>query len=200
MKTPLQSAGRALFAALVFLCAMSASPRAAEEGSPEAYMDPSPENARKRVALATIGLDIPVIGSPGIQPVLGAYLDLPRSLQVGLKIRSDIGTAREAYDYYPQVALHLRQVWLSDQDTSTVGNTEYFTLALGGYAAYDFQGARAGIKPFAAIVVGKYWMPFRNQPFGLDFCLELTRYFDGHPPYKERNHFFSAGINLFRVL
>jgi hypothetical protein len=188
----------------IFACSLLSAfsvPRAAEEGSPEAYLESQrPDGARKRVFLGAVGLEFPVVGSQGIQPALSAFWDLPRSLLVGLKVRTDFGMAETGYDYIPQAAVHLRQLWLSDQDTATVRSSEYFSLGLGGYAAYDFRGERSGAKPFAAIILGKYWMPYENQPFGFDFGLEITRYFDGHPPFKERNHFLSVGVNLFRVL
>lgn len=188
---------RRLPAAAVLLAVALA---AAAEGDAQAYLDPSPENSRPRVLLLSGGLEFPISGSQGVQPQLAAYLDLPRNLQAGLKARVDVRSAMEAYDYIPQTGIHLRQLWLSDQDSSTVSNSEYISLAVGAYPAYDFQGEQSGLKPFAAVILGKYWMPFANQPFGLDFCLEITRFFDGHPPSKPRNHFLSAGVNLFRVI
>ena len=158
-----------------------AGPEAAGEGDPESYLEPSPEARRGRAALVAGGLDFPVVGSQGVQPHLAGYLDLPRALQLGLKARVDLSRARNGYDYIPQVALHLRQLWLSDQDSSTVRNSEYFSVIVGGYYAYDFLGNRAGPRPFVAFSLGKNWMPFNNQPFGLDFCLEIDRYFDGVP-------------------
>ena len=186
----------ALVAAFLSLAAANAL---AGEGDPDAYLDPSPEARRKRAALVGGGLDFPVVGSQGVQPHLAGYLDLPRALQIGLKARVDPVKARTGYDYLPQVGLHLRQLWLSDQDSSTVRNSEYFTVIIGGYYAYDFLGNRAGPRPFLALALGKHWMPFNNQPFGLDFCLEMDRYFDGVPQRKPRTIFLTAGVSLFRA-
>lgn len=194
---PVAAMKAALLAALLSIAAV---PAAAAEGDPESYLDPSPESRRKRVALVGGGLEFPVVGSQGDQPHLACYLDLPRALQLGLKARFDPGMAEEDYDYLPQVGLHIRQLWLNDQDSSTVRNSEYITLVIGTYFAYDFLGEPSGAKPFLAFALGKYWMPFNNRPFGLDFCLEITRYFDGHPPHKPRNHFLTVGVSLFRAI
>ena len=185
----------------VFILSLTAPlPAGAQDGSPESYLDPSLEVARKRAAIVAGGLEFPISGSQGVQPQLSGYLDIPRNMQLGIKARVDLREARTGYDYIPQVGLHLRQLWLSDQDSSSVENSEYLSLVVGGYMAYDFQGLQSGLKPFGAVALGKYWIPFDNAPYGLDFCLEITRYFDGHPPSKPRNHFLSAGVNLFYLL
>lgn len=186
-----------LLAPLALLALVAASTPASE---PESYLDPSPEANRKRAAMVAGGLEFPISGSQGVQPQLSGYLDIPRNLQIGFKTRVDPREARTGYDYIPQLGIHLRQLWLSDQDSSSLESSEYVSLVVGGYMAYDFDGKQAGLKPFGAIALGKYWMPFDNAPYGLDFCLEITRYFDGHPPNKPRNHFLSTGVNLFYVI
>lgn len=188
-----------LGALLAALLPAAAPPALSAEGDPESYLEPSPEARRGRAALLAGGLDLPIVGSQGVQPHLAGYLDLPRGLQLGLKARVDPVKARTGYDYIPQVGLHLRQLWLSDQDSSSVRNSEYFSVILGGYYAYDFLGGRAGPRPFLAFALGKHWMPFNNQPFGLDFCLELDRYFEGVPQRKPRTIFLTAGVSLFRA-
>lgn len=188
-----------LIAVLLALLSLPAVAAAGAEGDPESWLDPSPESRRGRSALLSGGLDFPVVGSQGVQPHLAGYLDLPRALQIGLKARVDPVKARTGYDYIPQIGLQLRQLWLSDQDSSTVRNSEYFTVIIGGYYAYDFLGNRAGPRPFLALALGKHWMPFNNQPFGLDFSLEMERYFDGVPQRKPRTIFLTAGVSLFRA-
>lgn len=193
----------ALLAVLPCLLAAVLGPGAAPasaQGDPQDYLAPSAASVRKRAFLVSGGLEFPISGSQGVQPQVAAYLDLPRSLQAGLKARVDLRSASEPYDYIPQAGLHLRQLWLSDQDTSTVRNSEYISLVLGIYPSYDFEGSRDGLKPFGAVAFGKYWMPFGNRPYGLDFCLEIARFFDGHPPGKPRTFFLSAGVNLFRAI
>jgi hypothetical protein len=194
---------RALLPAVLLAAVLGpgAAPASAQD-NPQAYLDPTAEQVRKRNFLFSGGLEFPISGSQGIQPQVAAYLDLPRSLQIGIKARVDLRSATDTvpFDYIPQTGLHLRQLWLSDQDTSTVRNSEYISLVLGFYPAYDFEGSRDGLKPFGAIALGKYWMPFGNRPYGLDFCIEISRFFDGHPPGRPRTFFLSAGVNLFRAI
>ena len=127
-------------AALAAAILLAAPPAAAGEGDPESYLEPSPEARRGRAALVAGGLDFPVVGSQGVQPHLAGYLDLPRALQIGLKARVDSSEAEIGYDYIPQVGLHLRQLWLNDQDSSAVRSSEDFGVVLGGYYASDFLG------------------------------------------------------------
>lgn len=202
MAFPIPKRSSALLGALpplIAALALLAAPARAAEGDPESYLEPSPEARRGRTAVAAGGVDFPIVGSQGVQPHLAGYLDLPRGLQLGLKARVDPVKARIGYDYIPQVGIHLRQLWLGDQDSSTVRNSEYFSVIVGGYYAYDFLGGRAGPRPFLAFALGKHWMPFNDQPFGLDFCLELDCYFDGVPQRKPRTIFLTAGVSLFRA-
>jgi hypothetical protein len=168
-------------------------------GQEISYMDPGFAGKRAKTMLAAGGLELPVVGGETVQPQLAGYVDLPGELQAGIKLRLDFLAAESPYDLIPQGALHLRKVWLNDQDTSSVRNSEYISLSAGAYAAYDFRGDRIGARPFGGVTLGKYWMPFADQPYGLDLSLELTRYFSGHPPGKPVNHFLSASVSLFRA-
>lgn len=184
----------ALAAALLLLALLLPAPAAAQDD----LLPFSPESRRRRALIAAAGAEFPISGSQGVQPQLAGYLDLPFSLQAGLKARFTLEGAASDYDYIPQVALHLRRLWLSDQDSSTVGNSEYGAVIVGGYPAYDFVGERSGARPFLSLAIGKYWMPFENAPYGLDFSLEITRFIDGHPPGNSRVSFLTCGLNLFR--
>jgi hypothetical protein len=185
-----------LAAALVSVLAAAAPSR----GQELSYLEPGFQGERRKVFLAAGGLEFPIVGGEHAQPQLAGYMDLPMELQAGIKLRLDLLSARSPYDHIPQGALHLRKIWLSDQDTSSVRNSEYISISAGAYAAYDFKGDRIGARPFGGVTLGKYWMPFEALPYGLDLSLELTRYFLGHPPNIPVNHFLSASVNVFAVL
>ena len=68
------------------------------------------------------------------------------------------------------------------------------------FFAYDFNGEKAGPKPYGTLSLGKYWMPFDNQPLGLDLNLELTRYFSGLLPGRTELVYATVGIHVFYVI
>ena len=158
-----------------------------------------PGPVRHPVAFISGGMDAGLGEKLLWQPQVGAYLDVPWDLQLGLQIRSDLA-ADERYDWLPQIGLQLRKLWLGDEDKLSVENSEYFCATVGGYFAYDFGGVHSGLRPFGSVTGGKYWMPFAGMPAGLDLYLGYTRYFMGHLPGKSSVDFISGGINVFRVL
>lgn len=136
----------------------------------------------------------------GLLPHLACFRDLPGSWQLGLQARIAPHDARAAYDYLPLIGLNVRKLWLGDEDEAAIRNSEYFGLTLGGFFAYDFEGGEAGLKPFGTISLGKYWMPFEAQPFGLDLNLELTRFISGHLPGRSELVFITLGASLFYAI
>ena len=191
---PARPAG--LAAPLLLLIALLApSPRAEEPipGLPD-------ESSHRQASILSGGLEAPIAGGVGTQGEISAYRGLPADFQLGLRLRVDFGGAEHGYDYLPQTLLQARKLWVGDQDTSSVRNSEYFGVSLGGYFGYDFQGKRLGFLPMGAFSLGKYWMPFDNAPFGLDFSLELSRYFLGHLSSNTHVNFLGAGFNLFYSL
>lgn len=186
-------------ACLLFLL-LPARPSAADSGTGESYLDAEVAGPRRRERLVMGGARIPVVGGGSLQPQLAGYVDLPLNLQLGLEATVGTGSGETGYDYLPRTGLHLRQLWLSDQDTSSIRDSEHISVVAGAYPAYDFKGDRVGPRPYGAIHLGKYWMPFDDKPYGLDFSLELTRYFLGHPPGLSRVHHLGAGVNLFVAL
>ncbi|HKP98281.1 MAG TPA: hypothetical protein VJ385_21295 [Fibrobacteria bacterium] len=155
------------------------------------------------IRLSTIveaGAAVAVGSDLGTQPQLGCFRDLPGSWQLGLQVRLDPADAIAGYDFLPQVNLGLRKLWLGDEDTEPIRNSEYFGLSLGGFFAYNFDGKEAGLKPFGTLSLGKYWMPFDNRPFGLDLNLELTRYLSGHLPGRSETTYVTLGLHLFYQL
>jgi hypothetical protein len=189
--------GRFLFPALfIFLLALSVAPARAAEELPEG-LEPPP------VELSTIvagGASIAIGSDLGTQPQLGCFRDLPGSWQVGLQVRFAPAGAERGYDYRPLTNVSFRKLWLGDEDTQPIRNSEYFGLSLGGYFAYDFGGNQIGLKPFGTVDLGKYWMPFDNRPFGLDLNLELTRYLTGHLPNRSETAYLTLGLHLFYLV
>jgi hypothetical protein len=167
------------------------------------YSPPLEEGGEIKPRLSTMiegGAAFSIGSDLGLLPQLGCYRDLPHSWQAGLQARVHPRDAKAGYDYLPQIGLNVRKLWLGDEDGEPIRNSEYFGLALGGFFAYDFEGARAGLKPFGTLSLGKYWMPFDNQPFGLDLNLDLTRYISGHLPGRSELVFITLGVNFFYVL
>lgn len=142
------------------------------------------------------GTALAIASDLGAQPQLGCFRDLG-SWQLGLQVRIAPAHARSGYDYLPQTNLQVRKSWLGDGDTGAVRNSEYFGLSLGGFFAYNFNGEKAGLKPYGSLTLGKYWMPFENTPFGLDLNLELTRYLSGHLPTRSETTYVTLGLHLF---
>jgi hypothetical protein len=164
------------------------------------YLDGSDNPRPKRTVVLEAGPAFAISSDPGVQPQVGGYMDVTRSLQVGFQARISPLEASFAYDLLPQVSAGIRMLWLADETAEPIRNSEYFGASLGGYFAYDFRGARAGLRPFGTLALGKYWMPFDNRPFGLDLDIELTRYLSGHLPGRTELMFVTCGIDLFYEL
>jgi hypothetical protein len=158
---------------------------------------------RPPVKLSTLvegGSTIAIASTLGAQPQIGAFRDLSQNLQVGLQIRTVTGGGSTGYDFLPQVDVSLRTLWLGDEFAEPVRNSEYFGLSAGMFFAYDFDGKKAGPRPYGTLSLGKYWMPFDNQPLGLDLNLELTRYFSGLLPERTELVYATVGIHVFYVI
>jgi hypothetical protein len=182
-------------AALLWLMLAAAAGQAAE------YFPQGSEKPRiKPATIAEAGAAVAIGSDLGTQPQLGSFRDLPGSWQLGLQVRFDPGDAAAGYDYLPQADLGLRKLWLGDEDSEPIRNSEYFSLSLGGFFAYNFNGKRAGLKPFGTLSLGKYWMPFDNRPLGMDLNLELTRYLSGHLPNRSETTYITLGLHLFYLL
>ncbi|MDB5051755.1 MAG: hypothetical protein JWO30_4826 [Fibrobacteres bacterium] len=179
---------------LALLLAASAA-RAAE------YVpDGSEEPKVKRGTIVAAGSAIAIGSDLGMQPQLGCFRDLPGSWQLGLQARFDPGDAVAGYDYLPQVNVGLRKLWLGDEETEPIRGSEYFGLSAGGFFAYNFNGERAGLRPFGTLSLGKYWMPFDNRPLGMDLNLELTRYLSGHLPNRSETTYITLGLHVFYLI
>lgn len=154
----------------------------------------------KASTIIEAGSSIAIASDLGAQPQLGAFRDLSETWQAGLQIKVKPGGGASGYDFLPQANLGIRMLWLGDEDGIPMRNSEYFGLSIGGFFAYDFKGEQAGLRPFGTLSLGKYWMPFENQPLGLDLNLELSRYFYGHLPGRSELVYITTGIYLFYVL
>ncbi len=163
-------------------------------------LDGTPQAAARKAFIPEVGAAYSIGGDLGIQPELAGYLDLPNSWQAGFRARSILEKSRTSYDYLPQVSLELRKLWLGDEGGDPVSNSEYFSLSLGGYLAYSFNGRKTWINPLGALALGKYWMPFENQPYGLDLSLELSRLITGHLLGRSQLVYITTGLRLFYVL
>jgi hypothetical protein len=146
------------------------------------------------------GSTIAIASDLGAQPQLGVFRDLSDAWQAGLQIKVIPGGGASGYDFLPQANLSIRMLWLGDDEGIPMRNSEYFGLSGGGFFAYNFKGEQAGLKPFGMLSLGKYWMPFENQPMGLDLNLELSRYFYGHLPGRSELVYITTGIHLFYVI
>ena len=186
---------RIALAALLGLAAL-ASPLGTQEIP---ALDGESPAKTKLSTMIEFGAALAVGSDLGLVPQLGCYRDLPGAWQLGLQARVNPQDAQTGYDYLPQAALNLRKLWLGDEDSAPIRNSEYFGIAFGGYFAYDFEGSRAGLKPYGTLSLGKYWMPFDTQPFGLDLALDLTRFISGHLPGRSELVFITIGANFFYV-
>lgn len=161
------------------------------------------DNAQVKYPMSTLlsAGGVFAIGSDlGLLPHLACFRDLPHSWQVGLDARIATHDAKVAYDYRPLIGLNVRKLWIGEEDVSPIRNSEYFGVTLGGYFAYDFEGTESGLNPFGTLSMGKYWMPFDTQPYGLDLNLELTRFISGHLPGRSELVFITLGASLFYAL
>ncbi|MEO6094605.1 MAG: hypothetical protein ABIW76_02650 [Fibrobacteria bacterium] len=154
----------------------------------------------KASTILEAGSAIAIASDLGAQPQFGVFRDLSETWQAGLQVKVLPGGGTAGYDFLPQANLSLRMLWLGDEDGIPMRNSEYFGLSGGGFFAYDFKGERAGLRPYGTLSLGKYWMPFENQPMGLDLNLELSRYFYGHLPGRSELVYITMGIHLFYVL
>ncbi len=195
-KTVLRAFSRARFVFPALALFLAAAPARAANDLPDGSEPP-------RIKPATLlvgGASVAVGSDLGTQPQLGCFRDLPASWQLGLQVRFAPAGAKRGYDYLPLTDVSVRKLWLGDEDTQPIRNSEYFGLSLGGYFAYDFGGLEAGLKPFGTLDLGKYWMPFDNRPLGLDLNLELTRYLSGHLPNRSETTYITIGLHMFYLL
>jgi hypothetical protein len=154
----------------------------------------------KPSTIVEAGSAIPIGSDLGAQPQIGGFRDLNDHWQAGIQARVTPGGGSSGYAFLPQVNLSMRMLWLGDEYAEPVRNSEYFGISGGGFFAYNFDGEKAGLRPFGTLSLGKYWMPFDNQPLGLDLNLELMRYFSGHLPGRSELVFITMGIHLFYVV
>ncbi|GEM_PF-2317805 len=186
--------------ALIVLCVLALSATRADAADAGLAADGTEKPPAKRSTFLELGSTIAIGSDLGAQPQLGLFHDLTDTWQVGLQARVAPGGGESGYDFLPQVNLSVRMLWLGDEEGMPIRNSEYFGASGGGFFAYNFDGEKAGLKPFGTLSLGKYWMPFDNQPLGLDLNLELTRYFSGHLPGRSQLVFITLGIHLFYVI
>ncbi|MDB5106670.1 MAG: hypothetical protein JWP91_4359 [Fibrobacteres bacterium] len=192
-----RTAARSFLFAALFTASASSPLSASDKGlAPDGTERPP----AKLSTMLEAGTTIAIGSDLGAQPQLGAFRDLTETWQMGIQARVAPGIAHSGYDFLPQVNLATRMLWLGDEDKEPIRNSEYFGLSAGGFFAYNFGGGKAGLKPFGTLSLGKYWMPFDNQPMGLDLNLELTRYFSGHLPGRSELVYITTGIHLFYVV
>jgi hypothetical protein len=181
------------------LAALSAPARAADA-------EPLPEDGEihpdRMYTLVEAGSAFAIGSKLGSLPQLAAFKDLPGGWQAGAQARFAIGSAHVGYDYLPLASVSLRKLWVGDEESVPIRNAEYFGIALGAYPAYDFDGARAGMRPLGALALGKYWMPFESHPFGLDLNLDLMTLKlpllpSGHLSGHAEQVVVSCAVNLF---
>lgn len=172
----------------------------ASAAEPDINLDGTPVVVARKAVLLEVSGNYSIGSELGWQPQLGGYMDLKKSWQAGLHARLATPNAKTLYDILPEVSLELRKLWLGDEDHEPIRNSEYFSIALGGVMAYAFDGVKTGPRPLAAMAFGKYWMPFDNQPFGLDISLELSRIISGHLRDHTNLVFITTGLALFYVL
>jgi hypothetical protein len=163
-------------------------------------LDGTPAKPSRKAFILAFGAGYSIGSDLGLQPQLGLYRDLPKSWQTGLRLRLATPNSKALYDNLPQISLDFRKLWLGDEGTDPYRNSEYFSLSLGGYLAYEFSGDKIGLSPLGALTLGKYWMPFDESPFGLDIYLELSRLFSGHLLKSSELVFITTGINFIYVL
>ncbi len=144
------------------------------------------------------------IGSDlGIQPQFGGYLHFASAWQMGLHLRFPITDSYDRYDYFPETSLELRRLWLGDDGQGTMSNGEYFSLAVGAYHGYGFDGEKDGLGPLASIAIGKYWTLFETknmQDWGFDTSIELSRLIQGHLVGGTDLVFLTLQISVYYLL
>lgn len=160
--------------ALILASLLAAAPGRARAEEPELPPEEGASGAHRHFTLAEAGYALAIGSKLGSLPKLACFRDLPDSWQAGIQARLAPGGARTAYDYLPLADLSLRKLWLGDEGSDPIRNSEYFGIALGVFFGYDFAGKRDSMRPMGSVTVGKYWMPFESRPLGLDLSLDLT--------------------------
>jgi hypothetical protein len=191
--------------ALLLACALAAVPRLARGEEPELPPEEGAARPNHRFTLAEAGYAFAIGSKLGSLPQIGCFRDLPGSWQAGVQARLAPGGASTAYDYLPLANLSLRKLWLGDEGSDPIRNSEYFGIALGVFFGYDFGGERDGMRPMGSISLGKYWMPFESRPLGLDLSLDLTTLKlpfsnSGHLAGSSDQVIVSCGANLFYAI
>lgn len=195
--------GRKAAGILLALCLiLHLKPRAAEE---PLLPGEAGSTSNARYTLLEAGTALGVGGDLGFLPQVGAFFDQPGQWQLGAQARMALTAADRAYDYLPHAALTVRKLWLGDENTAAIRNSEYFGISLGGYFAYDFEGNEDGIRPFGSVSLGKYWMPLEGRSLGLDLSLDLTTLKipflpSGHLPSHSEVVFITIGANVFYAI
>ena len=105
--------------------------------------------------------------------------------------------AESDYDWIPESDLHVRKLWLSDEEKESLKNSEYLDLALGIFPAYRNDGLSAGLNTQGRIMVGKYWMPTPDWAGGIDLNIALVKYFGGHPPGLGKLEIWTVTVAVF---
>jgi hypothetical protein len=186
----------------VLLAAVSVPARAEEPDLP-------PEEGEARHAhlftLAEAGYAFAIGSKLGSLPQIGCFRDLPDSWQAGIQARIVPQGAGTGYDYLPLANLTVRKLWLGDEASDPIRNSEYFGLSLGAYFGYDFGGKRDGMRPMGSVSLGKFWMPFASQPVGLDLSLDLTTlklpfFASGHLAGSSDQVIVTCGASLFYAI
>jgi hypothetical protein len=191
----------ALFAATL----LAAVPGRAQ---PEDSGLPSEEDETRHEHLFTLaeaGYALAIGSKLGALPQIECFRDLPGSWQAGIQARIAPQGAGTGYDYLPLTTLAVRKLWLGDEASEPIRNSEYFGLALGAYFGYDFGGKRDGLRPMGSVSLGKFWMPFAARPIGLDLSLDLTTlklpfFASGHLAGSSDQVIVTCGANLFYAI
>lgn len=144
-------------------------------------------------------------------PHVAVYYERFRSWQSGFDLRSWVVNAQSPYDLFPEAGMHIRKLWINNEDQESLAGSEYFDAALIVAPGYRFltldfvpsgeflSEPRLGPVPGVRIAAGMNWKPFVDVPFGLDVNLAVGHYFVGHPPGFYHINFATAGISVFWV-
>jgi hypothetical protein len=185
--------------------ALAAVPGRAHAEEPDFPPEDGAARPERRFTLAEAGYAFAIGSKLGSLPQIGCFRDLPDSWQAGIQARIAPGGASTAYDYLPLANLSLRKLWLGDDGSDPIRNSEYFGVSLGVFFGYDFGGKRDGMRPMGSISLGKYWMPFESRPLGLDLSLDLTTLKlpfsnSGHLAGSSDQVIVTCGANLFYAI
>lgn len=144
-------------------------------------------------------------------PQIGAHWEFARGWQAGVEVRSWMMNAEIAQDYWPEIGLGLRRLWLASEEKSSLQSSEYIEVSVGVFPSHSFARTSIsedglnidivsdplGYQGMARVAIGKYWMPYTNAPFGLDANLVLGRYFKGHPPLYAKQDLLTVTLSFF---